>query len=95
MKREIAAARDAQRSAERDRDDALLRAARCMRCERTVQTILSFWVSDGGKHTDERIRPVSEETQKWSLYVEKMRALVEHVRAVNAPAGEKENNIFC
>ena len=79
--RELAAMRLELASARRERDDALLESARCARCERTAQTIVRFWASEGGRHTDEKIRPVDDETQKWSLYVEKMRGVIEHMRA--------------
>ncbi|NDC41770.1 MAG: hypothetical protein EBZ77_09505 [Chitinophagia bacterium] len=73
-------------SARRERDDALMQSARCARCERTAQTIVRFWAMEGGKHTAEKIQPVDDETQKWSLYVEKMRGVIEHLRS-EASAG--------
>ena len=79
--RELAAMRLELASARRERDDALLESARCARCERTAQTIVRFWAIEGGKFTEEKIRPVDDETQKWSLYVEKMRGVIEHMRS--------------
>ena len=81
VQRELAAMRLELASARRERDDALLESARCARCERTAQTIVRFWALEGGKFTEEKIRPVDDETQKWSLYVEKMRGVIEHMRS--------------
>ena len=81
VQRELAATRLELASARRERDDALLESARCARCERTAQTIVRFWAIEGGKFTEEKIRPVDDETQKWSLYVEKMRGVIEHMRS--------------
>jgi hypothetical protein len=82
VQRELAAMRLELASARRERDDALLESARCARCERTAQTIVRFWAIEGGRFTEEKIRPVDDETQKWSLYVEKMRGVIEHMRSV-------------
>jgi hypothetical protein len=81
VQRELAAMRLELASARRERDDALLESARCARCERTAQTIVRFWAIEGGRFTEEKIRPVDDETQKWSLYVEKMRGVIEHMRS--------------
>ena len=81
MEKMLKAARNAHAKAARERDEALLLSTHCDRCERTMEMILRFWASEGGMHKDEPIRPVEEETQRWSVYVEKMRALIEHMRA--------------
>jgi hypothetical protein len=81
MEKLLKAERNAHAKAARERDEALLLSTHCDRCERTMEMILQFWASEGGMHKDEPIRPVEEETQRWSVYVEKMRALIEHMRA--------------
>ena len=67
--------------AESERDEALIASSRCTRCERISETVLRFWISEGGMLTDERLKPLDEETQRWSVYVEKMRGVIEHMRS--------------
>ena len=88
LDREIKETKEAMRKleralerAERERDEALITSSRCNRCERISETVLRFWISDGGMLTDERLKPLDEEKQKWSVYVEKMRGVIEHMRS--------------
>jgi hypothetical protein len=81
MRRELQAAIEARRKAETERDDALVRAARCDRCDRTMHSVVRFWMSDGGKFTSESLKKVDTDVERWSAYVEKMRGCIEHLRA--------------